>query len=301
MANRKSTRVYRTDLVNVGIGQGQLQSVPYLASQTDYDTDGRVVLQCSYSASGAEVEKTVYEYDQKGRLIHELYYTGEPDPAEENSYEYDDQGKICKEYKHYIDGSKDTTDYSYDANGKLIEKITVDDEGETELREIFQYEGDLLVNHVISDMEGNPLISEEFGYNEKGQIVMQVRDDNETGEYFKLLVEYNESGRKVSERIFDEEDELVETTWFEEDENGRVIQTVEENSLRRHEKHFFYDDHGNGIGYEEVNQNGDKVVVVEHQLGDHTHPVASMVFVHGAGRTPGQHYELKYEYIWHEA
>ncbi|HAX96340.1 MAG TPA: hypothetical protein DCY35_07455 [Prolixibacteraceae bacterium] len=301
MANRKSTLVYRTDLVNVGIGQGQMQSVSYLASQTDYDTESRVIMQCSYSASGGVVEKTVFEYDANGRLVHEFYYTGEPEPAEENSYEYDEKGKVCREFKHYIDGSKDTTDYAYDDSGKLIEKVTVDEEGETELREVFEYEGDLLVNHVISDGEDNTVVSEEFGYNEKGQVLMQIRDDNETGEFFKLVVEYNESGRKVSEKIYDEEDELVETTWFDEDENGRVIQTVEENSLRRHEKHFFYDDQGNGLGYEEINEDGDKVVVVEHQLGEHKHPVASMVFVHGAGRSPGQHYELKYEYVWHEA
>lgn len=301
MANRKRTLVYRTDLVNVGIGQGQMQSVSYLASQTDYDTESRVIMQCSYSASGGVVEKTVFEYDANGRLVHELYYTGEPEPAEENSYEYDEKGKVCREFKHYIDGSKDTTDYAYDDSGKLIEKVTVDEEGETELREVFGYEGGLLVNHVISDGEDNTVVSEEFGYNEKGQVLLQIRDDNETGEFFKLVVEYNESGRKVSEKIYDEEDELVETTWFDEDENGRVIQTVEENSLRRHEKHFFYDDQGNGLGYEEINEDGDKVVVVEHQLGEHKHPVASMVFVHGAGRSPGQHYELKYEYVWHEA
>ena len=176
----------------------------------------------------------------------------------------------------------------------------MDEDGETELREVFEYKGEQLVSHVIADGEDNPVVSEEFGYNDKGQVIMQIRNDNETGEYFKLMVEYNEDGRKVSEKIYDEEDELVETTWFEEDENGRVIQTVEENSLRRHEKHFFYDDQGNGLGYEEVNQDGDKVVVVEHQLGEHKHPVASMVFVHGAGRSPGQHYELNYEYSWYE-
>lgn len=300
MAKRKSTLVYRTDLVNVGIGQGQLQSVPYLASQTDYDVEGRVVMQCSFSASGAVVEKTVYEYDPKGNLVHELYYSGEPEPAEESSYEYGDLGKVTKEFKHYIDGSKDTTDYSYDPEGKLVEKVTVDDEGETEMREVFQYEGELLVDHVILDGEDNPLVSEEFTYNKKGQVTMHVRNDNQTGEYFKLGIEYNDEGRKTSEKIYDEEDELVETTWFEEDENGRVIQTVEENGMRRHEKRFFYDDNGNGLGYEEVNQNGDKVVLVEHQLGEHKHPVASMIFVHGAGRSPGQHYELKYEYVWHE-
>jgi YD repeat-containing protein len=300
MANRKSTQVYRTDLVNVGIGQGQMQSVPYLASQTDYDTESRVIMQCSYSASGVIVEKTVFEYDANGRLVHEIYYTGEPEPAEENTYEYDEQGKVCKEFKHYIDGSKDTTDYAYDDSGKLVGKVTVDEDGETELREVFEYKGEQLVSHVIADGEDNPVVSEEFGYNDKGQVIMQIRNDNETGEYFKLMVEYNEDGRKVSEKIYDEEDELVETTWFEEDENGRVIQTVEENSLRRHEKHFFYDDQGNGLGYEEVNQDGDKVVVVEHQLGEHKHPVASMVFVHGAGRSPGQHYELNYEYSWYE-
>lgn len=299
MQQKKSTLVYRTDLVNIGIGQGQRESVPYLASQTEYDENGRVILQSSFSPDGLLTEKFVLEYDDSGHVVHETYFIDEGNPTEEKSYEFDENGRVVRQLKHYIDGSADTTSFTYNQDGFLTDKITINDEDEVETRETFAYCGNKLIKHEIVDQEGNILLSEDFLYDEKGKLIEHIKDDEEGGEYFKLVTKYNEDGRKLAEMLYSEDDKLFETTWFEEDSQGRVVQTVEENDRSRRVKNFHFDDKGNNLGYEETNDNGDKMVVVEHLYDPENNTVSSMVFVNGGGRSMSQHYELKYEYEWY--
>lgn len=299
MANKKSTLVYRTDLVNVGIGQGQKQSVPYLSSTTEFDAEGRVVVHSSISPEGILLEKIETGYDPEGRIIRESYFVEEDAPTEVKSYEYDEEGKLERELKLYADGSSDITSYRYDSTGILLEKITVDDEKEVDAVEKFDYRESKLTRHEITDSDGNRLLLEEFDYDGKGNLISHIRDDEEAGEYYKMVFKYNEEGQKVAEMLHNDEDELVETTWFELDEKGRVVQTVEESSFSRKVKNFRFDDRGNALGYEETDGKGDTVVVIEHMYDPANNPVASMVFVNGSGRNAGQHYELKYEYEWY--
>lgn len=292
--------IYRTDLVNIGIGQGQKETVPYLASHTEFDEGGRVISQSSFSAGGLLAEKVVMAYDSDGRVVHETYYVDDEDPSEEKSYEYDAEGKIMKQLKHYLDGSADVTHYEYNESGLLIEKRTVDDEDMVDSRETFVWEEGRLVTHLLVDAEENQLLREDFKYDGKGNMVEHVKDDDAAGEFFRLVVEYNSDGRKIWEKLYDDQGKLFDTTWFEEDEQGRVVQTVEESSKSRKVKHFNFDDRGNNTGYEETNGNGDKMVVVEHHFDSANNPLSTLVFVNGQGQSASQHYELNYEHQWFE-
>jgi hypothetical protein len=298
MPNKKSTLVYRTDLVSVGIGQGRKELVPYLYSQTDYDPEGRVLLQCNYNPAGLVLEKVVFEYDESGRPVHETYYTDDVDPTEEKSVEYDASGKISTERKHYLDGSFDTVEFHYHADGLLMEKVTMNDEGEEELRETISYEQGRVVLRERMEAGGTQLLREEFGYDEAGKMILHIRNDEETGEFFKLRLTYDESGNKQKEELFDEADKLVETTLFDSDEQGRVLKTVEDDGRSLRIKQFRFDDNGNNLGYEETNGSGDRMVVVEHSFDESNNPLTSLVFVNGGYRTQSQHYELNYHYEW---
>lgn len=299
MQQKKSTLIYRTDLVNVGIGQGQRETVPYLASQTDFDENGRVLTQMNFAPSGILAEKVIFEYDHEGRVIRETTISEDGEFADDKTFEYDSAGRLVKQLKHYIDGSADITSFQYNSDGQVTEKITVDDEGETESIETFSYRDGRLVGHEIVDGEKNRLIYNEYVFDDAGKLIQHIRDNEADGEYFRLVFSYNSEGHKLSEALYDFEDNLIETTWFEEDEQGRVVQTVEETNRSRKVKHFRFDDRGNNLGYEEINANGDKMVVVEHQYDEQNNPQSSLVFVNGAGRTMSQHYELKYEYKWY--
>lgn len=299
MQQKKSTLIYRTDLVNVGIGQGQRETVPYLASQTDFDETGRILTQMNYAPSGILAEKVIFEYDHEGRVAHETSIAEDGEFADEKTYEYDNEGRLVKQFKHYIDGTADITSFQYNIEGQVIKKITVDDEGETESTETFTYQDGRLIAHEIVDGEDNRLLYDEYAFDVAGKMVQHIRDNEADEEYFRLVFSYNSEGRKLSEALYDFEDNLLETTWFEEDEKGRVVQTVEESNRSRRVKQFSFDDHGNNLGYEETNASGDKMVVVEHRYDEQNNPQSSLVFVNGVGRTISQHYELKYEYEWY--
>lgn len=298
MPNKKSTQVYRTDLVSVGIGQGRKEITPYLFSQTDFDPEGRVLLQCTYSASGLIVEKVVFRYDDKGRPVHETYYSDDMDPSEEKSFEYDGTGKVSFEKKHYLDGSFDTVRYHYNEDGQLLSKVTVNDEGEEEQQETLTYLEGRLATREIRDAAGDVIFLEELEYDDKGNVVSHLRKDDSTGEYFRLKVYYNPDGRKEKEELYDEEGELTDTTHFETDQEGRVVRTVEEDGESRKIRQFRFDAAGNNLGYEETDGSGDRKVVVEHTYDADNNPLSSLVFVNGGYRVQSQHYELKYEHQW---
>lgn len=288
--------MYRTHLVNIGIGQGQKESVPFLYSQTEYDEQGHVLMQCSFNAAELVTEKYVFEYDNEGRLVHETYYTDDSDPSEEKTYEYDETGRLVREMKHYLDGSADTTTFHYDSEGMLTEKITADDEGEIESRETFTYQNGKLVLHETTEADNELILKEEFDYDSRGNVISHVRNDDETGEFFRLQLTYSPDGHKEKEEIFNDQDQLVETTYFQMDEQGRVIQTTEDSGRSRRIRNFSFDDRGNNLGYEEVTGTGDKLVVVEHLYDPQNNPQSSLIFMNGAGRSQSQHYELRYEY-----
>lgn len=300
MPQKKSTQIFKTDLVNVGIGQGQREIAPYLYSHTEYNPEGKVIMQSIFSPSGLVVEKNTTEYDHAGRPIRESYYAEDAEPSEIVTFEYDESGRVTNSKKLYGDGSEDITSYVYNNENQLIEKITETEEGEIEMRETFAYSNGKPVSYKVTDCDGEALLCETFEYNDKGLTILHIRDSDETGEYFKLQTEYNDAGQKVKEMIFDIDDNLVETIYFEMNEVGHIVHTVTQSGSYRKERINNFDSRGNDLGYEEINAQGDSAVKVEHQYDTENNPVATRVFINGGARSMSQHYELDYQYEWYD-
>lgn len=205
------------------------------------------------------------------------------------------------ERNHYIDGSVDTTQCRYNQLNQLTEKTTRDDDGELEQVEHFRYSGDFLTEHEVVDAEGGQILLEKFEYTTGGKMLLHQLENFETGEFFCLKIEYNTAGQRIAERVYDDEDDLLETTWFTEDDKGRLLQTIEEQGRSRKVKDYAYDEQGQNLGYTETNEQGEQVVVVNHQYDAEGNPLHSMVFVNGGGRVTGsQHYTLDYRHEWYD-
>ena len=56
MPKKKKTCIYRTNLVTMGIGQGQIETLPYLFNETEYNSQGGIISQSSYTSDGLLVE-----------------------------------------------------------------------------------------------------------------------------------------------------------------------------------------------------------------------------------------------------
>ncbi len=299
MPQKKSTSVYRKNLVNVGIGQGMLEAQPYLFNYMEYDRNGLPLSQSGFTADGRLSEKIKRAYDNNGKVIREDYYTDDDEPSESNSYERDTGGQIIKEIKKYLDGSADTASYTYDDKNHLIEKVILDEEGNRFQTEKFTWEEDRLIKHEVFDEEDNLTELDEYAYDGDGHITMHRRLDEETGENYKLISKYNSAGIKVKDQLFDEEGELAETTRYKYDKDGKLVQSTVESDEKNSTTNFLYDDRGNNLSQEEVSGEGDQILWVEQTYDASGNLENSLIFVNGRGLSMSQHYELLYEYEWY--
>ena len=298
MPQKKTTSVYRKNLVNVGIGQGILETYPYLYSYTEHDRNGQTLSQSSFTADGLLAEKITRAYDDKGKVIREDYYSGEDELSESNSYERDAKGLVTKEIKKYLDGSTDVTSFTYGENDHLVEKVTLDEEGVLFQTEKFTWEDDRLVKHEVFDEEDNLIELDENAYDGEGHVTMHRRKDEETGENYKLTSKFNSAGLKITDHLYDEEGELVETTRYSYDKDHKLIHSAVESEEKKSTTTYFYDDRGNNLGQEEVNDQGDQILWVENSYDASNNIENSVIFANGRGLSMSQHYELRYEYEW---
>jgi YD repeat-containing protein len=295
---KKKTSVYRTNLVSVGIGQGEIETLPYLFNETEYNSGGVITSQSSYTSDGLMVEKMVFEYDEQGRIITQYYYTEPDEPSEVVDYLWNEKGLLIKDVKKYLDGSFDTSSYLYDEQDKLKEKITVDDEGTTDLHEKFFWKDSHLLKHEVNDAEGNIISSEEFKYDDRGNVIEHTHMDEETGENQRTVTTYDEKNHKTSDEIYNDEGDLVESIAYNNDESGKLISSEYDSPQKWSTTEYYYDDHGNNLGHLETDEEGNQLVLVEHTYDNLKNRTESTVFSNGGTLATNQHYRLRYEYDW---
>ncbi len=298
MPQKKITKVYRTNLFQVGIGQGQMEMLPYLFSITEYDRKGQTLQQGSYTAEGLLAEKMAWEYNDQGEVVKEYYYSDGDEPSETVTYERDAGGAARQSVRQYLDGSEDTTHYVYDEAGHLTEKNTVDDEGVQDMRELFKWKGDHMVLHEVTDGEQNRISLDEYKYDSRGNIKEHQRTDLETGEEFRKVFHWDESNRKSGEEWYDREGNLVEKSVFHLDGEGRIERAETVSAERESVTEYRYDSRGNNTVVEETSGEGDQLLWVEHTWDNEGNLTGSVVFVSPQKARYGQHYKLSFEYEW---
>jgi YD repeat-containing protein len=300
MPKKKKTSVYRMNLVTVGIGQGQMETLPYLYNETEFNPNGEVISQCAWSAGGLLVEKMIFEYDDQGRLTSQYYYTETGEPSEVLHYVRNEKGVVVKDIRKYLDGSFDTTAYVYDDQGLLKEKTTVDDEGTLDLTEQFVWKDKLLLKREAKDPEGNIVSVEEFTYDERGNITGHMQTDEETGENHRTVTTYNETNHKTGEEVYSEEGDLLQKITYVNDESGKLISSEYESPQKWSTTEYHYDENGNPLGHLETDEEVNQLLSVEHIYDENNNRIESIIFSNGGTLATNQHYKLKYEYDWYD-
>jgi YD repeat-containing protein len=300
MPQKKKISIFRTNLVTVGIGQGQIETLPYLFNEVEYDAKGEIIAQSNYSAEGLLVEKIAFEYDNQHRVIKQYYYSEPDEPSEVIQYERDEKGLLVKDIKHYMDGSFDITTYTYDDQKRLTEKTTVDDEGVTDLVEKFTWKEKQVIKRQVMDSEQNIIAFEEFAYDDRGNITEYQQMNEETGENQKTVSKYDKSDRKISDEIFDADGDLLEKNSYQYNETGKLLSTDHESPSKLSTTRYTYDEKGNLTGLGETDEDGNQLLLVEHSYDKEGNRLVSLVFSGGGNLMSNQHYKLTYEYEWFE-
>jgi YD repeat-containing protein len=205
---------------------------------------------------------------------------------------------IVAEEVSYMDGSVDIIEYRY-SNGQLSEKIQRTEDDEVESKEKFEYEGDLLVRFDRTDYDDQVVYQVVNSYKD-GKLAESSISNFEGEQPYKQVVRYNEAGRRIEELRYDKRDRLIERNSFEEDENGRVVRMVEENTARKNTTGMAYDENGRLVKQSETDMRGLVLSDIERSYTEEGLPEATRVLL--LDRVTGLHqqYLLVYEYEFYE-
>jgi len=239
----KSITLFKNDYLLDDVQSEELNLKGYKYSETKYDTQGNVLAEIKYSQDDEIMEKVVNRYDENGHLIEEIYYMDENEIAERRSFDRDENSKIFKEYKHYLDESKDTIEYKYDTQGLLIEKVTYDVDGDIERKDTYLYSNAKPIEHKSYDEEGNLVFEKLLTYDDSGQVVESVEWDEERDERIKLVENYDDMGNKKETLRYNDQDQLVEKMTYVADEQGRLAKLIEETLYTNSTTNIEYDEH----------------------------------------------------------
>lgn len=267
-------------------------------NHTVYDMQGNLMEEHKFTLDGEFEDKTLYRYNDKGKLIEEVYYYEEEEIAQRKVIERDENERIILEFMKYSDGSEDVIHFHYDDSGRLVEKVTIDGDGNTEEKEIFEYEGNRVVSEKMFDEELNLVSQKDYQYDKEGRVIKSNSWDKEDEMKIDVENEYDEKGNLVRSRRF-MNDRLIDRNNYSYDEKNRISKVVEESERGVFTFKTLYDERDNAVKQEILDASGKVVNSVEREYDEHNNVLQSRVFIDGQNRTYSQNYILYYEYDYY--
>ena len=180
-------------------------------------------------------------YTSDGFLLQFLKFNHLKDTVLRRNYAYDDEAKVQHWEEYDSTGTMITHgNYLYDRNGFLV--------GE----QIFQGDSMVMSFSHTTDGIGNAIRTvQTFGgyktslenkYNEQG-LVTEIIEHEPNGNVFKTAkIEYDNYGDEVNRCVYKSGDQMIEYTYTEYAQDGRVRKVIYEDKLHHvKEFHYFFD------------------------------------------------------------
>ncbi|HNY44980.1 MAG TPA: hypothetical protein PKH15_09860 [Bacteroidales bacterium] len=204
----------------------------------------------------------VKEYNEKGMEIRLVEYTEDNEIEYEHTLECDsDFNPIREEIISKSDEYSEQKTFKYDENNKLIEeKIQYQNAWES----IKKYERDQEKRCVIIttfDEEGEVEESSEIYYNEKGEIITRIENDEYGKQKNKVKNSFDEKGILISKEEYSNTKKPDKIYHYHYNENGDLYAVETQNSRNRliDWTKIVFDDKNRPI--EQVNMAGTKLVI----------------------------------------
>lgn len=273
----------------------------YRTLLNEYDEGGRLLKAATYDPEGNVIEMYEYTYDALGQLAEEVLYYDEGEEAEHRWYQYNENGAPVAEKVIYQDGGEAHITYAWDEKGSLTEKVTTDQDGEIEQKEIIEWDGDKMMREVFI-AEDNVVVSENIHtYDEEGRrvetIMIQPKDKMRT----RLVFRYDEKGARTQMLKYNTQDKLIEKVAYTVDDKGNVTELAEEDAAGVKTTRSTFDDNGNTVLQEEYNDNEELNHRVERTMNEHGDMAESTVYIDNHGNSANQFYTIRYDYEYFQA
>lgn len=299
--NLKSLSVVRRYYLPDDQGNEKTPLQEVIVSQILYHPEfEKPISEIHFSPEGEPEHIVNYQYDDQGFMIREENREGDQTISSQRTFEPDEKGRIGREYLHYADGSRDMVSYRYDEKGRLLQKVTTDEEGQEESREIFEYENELLLREALVEGEGFLVREKIMEYDSEGLLDEIIIRDFIEGSEVRKHYDYDEHNRRRGYVIFNENDEPVERVLFDYDDQGRLVQIVDETRRQKNTTHMQYNGKGEVVRQEEFDMNGGLISRIERSFEPGGRLVQSKVFTSSQGHSEGQWYIMRHEYSWYD-
>jgi YD repeat-containing protein len=291
----KSVSLYRYDILENGLADEIEDWDDFLQTKTHYSEDGRVTKESTFSSWNDSSQVIEYIYDANNLLIEERYSQDDEEVNESVTYLRNQDLKLMKEIHTFLDGSEDITEYEYNDQHQLISKRLTNSDGETEQKLIFDYNGDLLVSETTEDGSGNLVVKTSYSYHENGTVSQSEQIIHEDGKSERLVNQFDENGQRLKSLKYNTQEQLIEINRFNYND-GRLTEIEDENQRGHYFIKFTYDDRGNILSQEEMNDRGEVTSTIERTFDGENRLLQATIYVNGMNYRPNQHYIIRYVY-----
>lgn len=296
----RSITVIRFDYLVHNVNEEEPGLHEHLSHHQAFDSEGRLVKDVKYDKNGELEEMYEFSYGELGRLELENYYEEEGEPVEKKRFEYNERGELTTIYKHYFDGSLDTTVCRYNENGELIERVLTNDEGETEQREHFTWADGKLIQEEVMDGEGTPMSRRTVTYDQHGRILSTTTWEGNSDVEMSIVNKYDDAGNLTGVERLDAEGELLEATHYEVDEDGNKVAISESAFQPDVQMQVTYNRQNLPVKEEEITKTGEVLTRIERIFNTDDRETETEVYINGQGQQVSRHYFLKYTYEYFE-
>jgi len=287
--------IFRTNLAVADPDDTDINS-EILVSSVITDQDGNETERITYDIDGNPEERVLISY-KNGKPVEEILEMG-GEQAERTTREFDSNGKLVKEFRHYLDGEPDQIAYEYDAEGHLVMRLLTDSDGEEGEKHLWIYDNKLLKREESTNEFGSLEFSKTYSYDENGTLE-EVVELNLTGdEQTRLVTVFNEAGKVETDKRYDARGRLVARNIYTYDESGNNTSVEEETVSGKTLITLHYDDEGNNILQEENGPDGSIGSRIQRTFSGQGQPQTTEVRMENTARRMGQHYRLRYEYLY---
>ncbi|MHC1708245.1 MAG: hypothetical protein AB9842_12105 [Bacteroidales bacterium] len=291
----RSVSQYRYDVLENGLADNIEDWSEFIQTKTEYNSNDMVLKEITYGSWGEPDQIIEYLYDENNILMEEKYFHGDDEASEIVIYHRDANQNILKESHQFLDGSEDVTEYKYNDRDQLISKMIINDDGETERKETYNYSGEQLISEIFEEFLSNNVIQNSYTYNSDGIVIESEQIIKEENRSERLVNQFDDTGKRIKTLKYNHQDKLIEINRFSY-KDDRLDEIEEETQRGKFFIKFSYDDKGNITNQEEINDKGEIISTIERDFTDDGQLLQATVYIDGMNYRPNQHYIIRYEY-----
>jgi hypothetical protein len=232
----KSLKITKKEYQRVGYDAQDIEPVEYTEGYAEYDDNGHILREERYEPNGTLNTLTVNTYNENGELVQTEQYDQDDILLQKTVNKYDENQRLASQSNYYGDASEEyVTKYYYDAEGNVVKQEVYVDGNLDYVEKTATFVNGRPDTVTENDDYGNAMYIHHYQYDEKGQVIVYVRDEVQNKDRRTYEFTYNDNGDRVKDLIYDYDMKLIAKVNRTFDEQNRQTEVVEEDldSYRR--------------------------------------------------------------------